>query len=324
MQKPFPLPFVLLLIHFFHAQTCVAKQTTPLQCRGGANANSSRKSTRTNKKLQHEELPSTKKTGGGMFGNKLLKVFGLHRAEENSYQKTLEEQIRLLETQIRTAREETRQLRVLLKKSNKRVISDISKTITGEKAELIKLQALLETERARHAKEIESLLAQITELERIRNELLQLLKDEKKRVAETKQQLSNTEQQARAEMEKLRSSLVEQSRQQMIDLEQAVEQRLKEEERKLTGAAEEKILAERAKGEEMVEKEKAKMRQLVKALAEREKKAEEEYQRQTKKAEMAMAAPSKRKNVKIIGSNMSSKNNIAGKKVMGTSSVRGK
>jgi septal ring factor EnvC (AmiA/AmiB activator) len=196
---------------------------------------------------------------------------------EDRYRQTLQDQIQNLERQVRGAREESTQLRKLLKLA--------SRNRSGA-ADSIK-------------QEIALLSKQVMQLEHFQQELEKLLEEEQQRTAELEQKLAESEanllevhNQHLLELEQLEQVLLEKSKQSLDDLNKLMVERVKEAadrarqealaevDQKIATAVEKveikaraALEEERKKAADAVEKERIKMRKLVKALAEREKKA---------------------------------------------------
>ena len=202
----------------------------------------------------------------------------LNKVQEN-YISSLEEQIEILERLIRTSREESRQLRNLLKSKSSSSLKNSSDAIR---------QGVLTESHLRD--ELESMKIQIKELETTKKELITLLENEKKQMEilnkklELEQQkVQATQERAKSELEELRRTLLEQSKKQLEQLQKSAEERLQAEKKRLKKLANDAIDAERKKGEAAVEKEKNKMRKLVKVLAEKERKEMLKAEKKSKK-----------------------------------------
>lgn len=202
---------------------------------------------------------------------------------EDRYRKSLEDQIQILERQVRAAREETTQLRKLAK-----LTAGNSKTYgTGMTASL--------------KEEIVMLQKQIIQLENFKQELELLLKEEQQRSADLQAKLETAgadalelHNQHLLAMEELEKKMLERAKKQLEELNalmdvrikeaagkarrdalQEMDQKISEAVSKVEAKAKTELEDERQKAADAVEKERAKMRKLVKALAEREKKATE-------------------------------------------------
>uniref|UniRef100_A0A7S2QZR4 Uncharacterized protein n=1 Tax=Eucampia antarctica TaxID=49252 RepID=A0A7S2QZR4_9STRA len=216
-----------------------------------------------------------------------------------TYVASLEEQIEILERQIRTSREESRQLRSL--------INSKSSSSRKNSSDAIRKGVVTES----HLRdELQSLQRLIQELETTKKELSVLLEMEKKqmeiltrKLEAEKQKVHATEDRAKVELEELRKTLLEQSKKQLEQLQKSAEKRLDAEQKRLETAALDAVVAEKKKGEEAVEKEKIKMRKLVKVLAEKERK---EMKKANKK-------PKEERTAKIIQGNTGS-GSLPGKK----------
>ncbi len=211
--------------------------------------------------------------GDSAIFSRLLKIIQkanplkLNKVQEN-YISSLEEQIEILERLIRTSREESRQLRNLLRSKSSSSLKNSSDAIR---------QGVLTESHLRD--ELESMKIQINELETTKKELTTLLENEKKQMdilnkkLELEQQkVQATQERAKSELEELRRTLLEQSKKQLQQLQKSAEERLEAEKKRLKKLASDAVDAERKKGEAAVEKEKNKMRKLVKVLAEKERK----------------------------------------------------
>jgi chromosome segregation ATPase len=212
--------------------------------------------------------------GGGWF------FFGSSRVEDR-YRKSLEDQIQILERQVRAAREETTQLRKLAKLTAGNSIA----YGTGMTATL--------------KEEIAMLQKQISQLENFKQELELLLKEEQQRSADLQAKLETAganalelHNQHLLAMEELEKKMLERAKKQLEELNalmdvrikeaagkarrdalQEMDQKISEAVSKVEAKAKAELEDERQKAADAVEKERAKMRKLVKALAEREKKA---------------------------------------------------
>ena len=190
----------------------------------------------------------------------------------------------LLERQLRTAKEESLQLRKLLKLS----------------MQSSRRQSAVETrnEQTVWKEQLSMVLAQMVDMEILQKELETLLNDERKRATELEKQLKNGKANVQeliqthdAEMKELQKTLDNMLQKQLNDLrktmeiqikeasEKAVKETLRKGEEKLKEAvdkvqtkAQKELDLERQKSEDAVERERVKMRKLVKALADREKK----------------------------------------------------
>jgi hypothetical protein len=139
----------------------------------------------------------------------------------------LKEQIRGLESAIRRAKEEIRQLRSQLILANSRNVRQFASDVQ----EMKMLQHTLEEEREKFRSEIEKLLLNIEELEKTKEDLLLSLEVEKRKKAEhevmlekEKSRVLAMEKQAKEHLEALKKSLLEESRQKIHSLEMELKQ----------------------------------------------------------------------------------------------------
>eukprot|EP00545_Synedropsis_sp_CCMP1620_P000923 CAMPEP_0119013822 /NCGR_PEP_ID=MMETSP1176-20130426/9049_1 /TAXON_ID=265551 /ORGANISM="Synedropsis recta cf, Strain CCMP1620" /LENGTH=300 /DNA_ID=CAMNT_0006966941 /DNA_START=36 /DNA_END=938 /DNA_ORIENTATION=+ len=226
--------------------------------------------------VQARTMATTVPRGGGW-------LFSWTKAEDR-YRQQLEDQIENLDRQVRAAREESTQLRKLLKLA--------SHTNTRNKG-----SASSATDSIKQ--EISLLHKQVTQLENFQRELEALLVKEQQRTQELEKKLGESEEnllevhnQHLLELEKLEQVLLQKSKQSLDDLNTLMIQRVQEAadharkealmdvDQKIATAvskvekkARAELEEERKKAADAVEKERVKMRKLVKALAEREKKA---------------------------------------------------
>ena len=246
----------------------------------------------------------TKKKGLLRF----FRIFSQEARSEQNLQSTLEEQIRILETSIRKAKEETRQLRSQLLLANSRKIRQIASDVH----EVQNLKNLLEEEREKYRLDIDKLLLLIKDLEKTREELLKSLETERRLVAEQKELLeeerskvSSTKQQAREQLESLKKTLVEESRKNIQALEVELKQQsqadiqtlkadwkkqlLVEDSQKAT-RYEQKLADERRKANEAMDKEKQRLKKEIQSLeTEWKQKLKREESRKTKEFEEILA-----------------------------------
>lgn len=252
---------------------------------------------------------ATKKKGLLRF----FRFFSQEARSEQNLQSTLEEQIRILETSIRKAKEEARQLRSQLNLANSRKIRQIANDVH----EVQNLQNLLEEEREKYRLEIDKLLLLIKDLEKTREELLKALETERRLVAEQKELLegerskvSSTKQQAREQMESLKKTLVEESRKNIQALEVELKQQsqadiqtlkadwkkqlLMEDSQRATHY-EHKLADERRKVNEAMNKEKQRLQKEIQSLeTEWKQKLKREESRKTKEFEEMLAEERKK------------------------------
>jgi hypothetical protein len=218
--------------------------------------------------------------GGWLFG------WGRRDSTKNSekrYRQELEDQLVVLERQLRAARDEATQLRKLAKLSRPSVAASLRS-------------------------EIKMLQDQILQLENFQQELQRLLQQEKDLVQSLQEQLIQAGVDAKqlqadhaAAMEELEHKMLVQSQKQWENFHRNLEQRiaeaasrarqeaLEEMDRTVKAAVQSaeakfylQLEAERQKSVQAVEIERVKMRKLVKALADREQKQQQQQQQQTK------------------------------------------
>eukprot|EP00547_Thalassionema_nitzschioides_P006710 CAMPEP_0194218992 /NCGR_PEP_ID=MMETSP0156-20130528/24986_1 /TAXON_ID=33649 /ORGANISM="Thalassionema nitzschioides, Strain L26-B" /LENGTH=339 /DNA_ID=CAMNT_0038948523 /DNA_START=109 /DNA_END=1128 /DNA_ORIENTATION=- len=221
--------------------------------------------------------------GGGLFG-----LFQQRKKNaKETYRESLESQIQKLERQVRTAKEESSQMR-----------KNLNLALSDDRGSSASLR-----------QELKILQKQAEHLESFQSELEKLLQDEVKRNVGLQKELTNADMDAQTlrkqhklELEALEKSLLETSKAQMEKLTQLMEERVKEAaeraraetmlemEAKLKEVLsqaektlEKAVQEERKKGKEAVEHERFKMKKLVKALADREKKAVAAVQEKVKK-----------------------------------------
>lgn len=189
----------------------------------------------------------------------------------------LQDKILNLEREIRASKEESRQLRVLLKQQQ--AIKRAGKTM--EVKESKEVQRILRDQ-------IKSLHARIEELSQIKGEMDALLKQEKEHAKKLKQVLENEreertalEQKHREELDALHTKITKKSEDMMRQTEKDIVAKMTIEIERIKAESKASLTLEKAKStrlekekkeaEEAVEKEKIKMRKLVKVLAMREK-----------------------------------------------------
>ena len=246
------------------------------------------------------------------------------RSVHHAYRKTLEQQVGLMDRQLRTTREEAAQLRNLLKVSQQTVRKGSLDEKRAQSARETALRQAL-TELQTHAKQLESL----------RDELQELIASQDAKIAQLKQQLAETKEsseQAKVayekELEALQARLVRESKQQLQALQELMDRRVQDavrqtrtqveadyqkkmqdqqskavsqlqEERQRSQQAVEKaelqLQEERQRSQQAVEKERIKMRKLVKALAVKEKKLLDKAEQQmVKTTTTSSSSPSRR------------------------------
>lgn len=217
------------------------------------------------------------------FRQFLRLVTGDGKSTQQLYLESLEEQIQILTQQIQYFQEESRQLRNKLSKSqslNRREKSSfsVSETRTSEQ---------IQQERKAHAElekelrdEISRLRKQIEDLTQMQIKLQALLEIERARLLEQeeliesqRQKILEAERKSKEQMEQMKESLLQESKTQMEKLNQNASDKYKALESKSKKELEDLLEQEKKRGMLLVEAEKQKMRKLVKALAEREKKA---------------------------------------------------
>jgi len=189
----------------------------------------------------------------------------------------LQDKILNLEREIRASKEESRQLRVLLKQQQAR--KRAGKTM--EVKESKEVERILRDQ-------IKSLHARIEELSQIKGEMDALLKQEKEHAKKLKQVLENEreertalEQKHREELDALHTKITKKSEDMMRQTEKDIVAKMTIEIERIKAESKASLTLEKAKStrlekekneaEEAVEKEKIKMRKLVKVLAMREK-----------------------------------------------------
>lgn len=255
-----------------------------------------------------------------------LLAFFRRKSADQVYREALEEQIQLMERQIRSARDEAAQLRKLIKDRGTQSRKESSGTVRKELTTVNELR-----------EEVSRLLKRIEDLEKTKEELATLLEIERKRVEEQaklleleRKKMGEKENKSKEEMEKLRATLMEQTKRQLEELERSAEKRVDEEKRRQQLEADDRVKAERLKGQEAVEEEKVKMRKLVKALAEKEKKElkkAEEKQKAKKKADdkkpVSKKTGKKKEKSKTIISGNSRSGSTMGKAKAPGATVRG-
>ena len=234
---------------------------------------------------------------------------------EQQYVTSLELTIDTLKLQIRTLREESRQLRNLLSKQQ-------SKNRISVQSREMELMGVIKDFEVR-----------TKDLEESQLELMELLETERQRVAEQEERIQKQQEtfkkaelEFKHEMEQMRATLLEQSKRQMEQLIKSTDDRLKtdaiEKQKEMDAIIEE----ERKKCIAAVEREKQKMRILIKAMAEREKKTKLEDLREKKKIEKAEKDTKKKiekvkelSHKKVISAATTGANNLEPKKaVFGT------
>eukprot|EP00592_Proboscia_alata_P001040 CAMPEP_0194375968 /NCGR_PEP_ID=MMETSP0174-20130528/24516_1 /TAXON_ID=216777 /ORGANISM="Proboscia alata, Strain PI-D3" /LENGTH=354 /DNA_ID=CAMNT_0039156495 /DNA_START=122 /DNA_END=1186 /DNA_ORIENTATION=+ len=218
----------------------------------------------------------------------------------------LQTQIQMLEEQIKLAREESRQLKLLLTKSKRKVLT----TTDAEISESGKLQKQLLQEQQTHRSELAGLAKQIEQMEIVRKEMVVLLEAETKRAVELQAELeaaqklmlqkdelaqnelnalrstaaasraeiaalearnAQTQATAKLELEKLRDAITMASKAEILSLETRNAARFTKESLQWKKDMDGRLSEVRERGEAAVEVEKVKMRKLVKALADMEK-----------------------------------------------------
>lgn len=219
------------------------------------------------------------------FRQFLRLVTGDKKSTQQLYLESLEEQIQILTQQILYFQEESRQLRNKLSKSqslNRREKSSfsvsetrISEQIQQERKAHVELEKELRDEISRLRKQIEDLtqmqikLQALLEIERAR------LLEQEELIESQRQKILEAERKSKEQMEKMKESLLQESKTQMEKLNQNASDKYKALEFKSKKELEDLLEQEKKRGMLLVEAEKQKMRKLVKALAEREKKAAE-------------------------------------------------
>ena len=190
---------------------------------------------------------------------------------------SLQDKILTLEREIRASKEESRQLRVLLKQQQAR--KRAGKTM--EVKESKEVERILRDQ-------IKSLHARIEELNQLQGEMAALLKQEKEHAQKLKQVLENEreertalDQKHREELDALYTKITKKSEDMMRQVEKDIVAKMTIEIERIKAESKESLALEKAKSTrlekekkeagEAVEKEKVKMRKLVKVLAMREK-----------------------------------------------------
>ena len=247
--------------------------------------------------------------GGALFG------FFRGMSVAQHYRTSLEDQITLLERQLRMAKEEALQLRKLLNVS----------------AKTSRRQSVAETrdEQAVWKEQLSLLLAQMLDMEILQKELQTLLNDERERSTELEKQLKNEKANVEelietheAEMKELQKTLDNILQKQLKELrktmdiqikeasEKAVKETLRKGEEKMKEAvdrvqtkAQKELDLERQKSEDAVERERVKMRKLVKALADREKKLFSNHDQQERRGTVVSNMSSLASTMKQAGPN---------------------
>ena len=244
------------------------------------------------------------------------------------YRQTLEDQVLLLDRQLRQSRDELILLRKQLGTGMGSSSSSSSSSSSGRSTRTQKATT------SALKQQVATLQSQVNQLERMKLQLEQLLEEEQRKVGELERQLQ--EQQALTEeikeryerqLEALQQQLEQTARDQMRVLEKMWEERLKqaveaatvaalaEVETKLAQATERvrqekerEIEMERRRSTEAVEREKMKMRKLVKALAIREKKlfARTQQQQQQQQQQQEKIAEKQTTNFSKISSSSQS------------------
>jgi paraquat-inducible protein B len=229
------------------------------------------------------------KGGGGLFG-----WFRREKSVSQYYRETLEEQVLLLDRQLRQARSDVAQLRD--DRASGQVAKQRAKATTAT--------------RLATAQKVQTLTKQIVRLEAMKLEMEELLKDSATRVEELEAKLleqetltKEWEQKYQAQLEELQLTMQNKAQAQLSELSNLMEERVAQAaevarqtelvkvDQKIAEITEElrkehlkALMAERKRSAVAVEQEKKKMRKLVKALAIREKKlivkAERDKQRQ--------------------------------------------
>jgi NADH dehydrogenase/NADH:ubiquinone oxidoreductase subunit G len=247
--------------------------------------------------------------GGALFD------FFRGKSASQRYQYSLEEQVSLLERQLRTAKDEATQLRKLLK-----LASQTSRR-----------QAVNQTreEQAIFQAELSALLAQLAKMESLKKELELLLEEEQKRVVELEKLLKGEKanvqeliEKHEAEIKELQKALNMKMQKQIDELQKTMgtkikdatnhartealkqlDEKIKDAVEKVQTKAERDLELERQKSLEAVERERVKMRKLVKALAEREKKVFTNHEQQQQRGTMISGKSSLASNMKQTGTN---------------------
>jgi len=247
--------------------------------------------------------------GGALFD------FFRGKSATQRYQYSLEEQVRLLERQLRTTKDEATQVRKLLK-----LASQTSRRHAVNQAR---------EEQAIFKAELSVLLAQLAKMEGLKKDLELLLEEEQKRVVELEKLLKGEEanaeellKQHEAEIMELQKALNMKMQKQVDELQKTMDTKIKEatnhartealkqlDEKikdaveKVQTKAEKDLELERQKSLEAVERERVKMRKLVKALAEREKKVFTNHEQQQHRGTMISGTSSLASNMKQTGTN---------------------
>jgi DNA repair exonuclease SbcCD ATPase subunit len=229
----------------------------------------------------------TKTASGGRF-----KIFGFktprssRRNSQEVYRESLEEQTAFLERQLRAAKDESAQLRKLLKLSNsstrkaktestranksmeqalREKLGNLQDQITKLQDLLLRAETLMEEESSK-TKQLEELLNQERKLnsERGREYEQELAELQRSLLERSKEQLEEL----RALMEVRVKEAADEARREALE---QVERKVKEATERVERQSEKKLQAEKKRSQQAVDRERAKMRKLVKALAEREK-----------------------------------------------------
>lgn len=247
--------------------------------------------------------------GGALFD------FFRGKSASQRYQHSLEEQVRVLERQLRTTKDEATQLRKLLK-----LASQTSRR-----------QAVNQTreEQAFFQAELSVLMAQLAKMESLKLELEQLLEEEQKRAVELEKLLKGEKanvgeliKKHDAEIKELQKALNMKMQKQVDELQKTMDtkikdatnharaealklldEKIKQAVEKVQTKAEKDLELERLKSLEAVERERVKMRKLVKALAEREKKVFTDHEQQQHRGTVISGKSSFASNMKQTGTN---------------------